>query len=150
MFVDAIYLNQGAISLITAVYLIFVAMPGAAWAKRYAGVRKRRFLEIGVYLGAVALVFTLNAANNEIAARRADRINAAVEQFHSKTHRYPNALSELVPEFIKRIPLAKYTLELNSFKYIHNKTDPLLLYVAIPPFGRPTYSFARRTWAYSD
>jgi hypothetical protein len=150
VFVDAILLNQGAISLIAGVYLIFVAMPRASLARRYAGARKKRLLEIGVYLGAVALVFALNAANNEIAARRADRIIVAVEKFHSKTNRFPSALSELVPEFIKRVPLAKYTLGFNSFEYIQNQTDPLLLYVATPPFGRPTYSFARRTWAYID
>jgi hypothetical protein len=60
-------------------------------------------------------------------------------------------LDDLVPAFVERIPLAKYTLgPYNKFHYIPYEPAPSLMYVSLPPFGRPIYSFARDRWNYLD
>jgi hypothetical protein len=34
--------------------------------------------------------------------------------------------------------------------YIASKDSHQLFYMAMPPFGRPTYDFERREWAFID
>ena len=61
------------------------------------------------------------------------------------------SLNDLVPEFVDRVPLAKYTLAFNEFHYYFtSKRGTHLFYVAMPPFGRRVYSFVRDQWTYLD
>ena len=82
--------------------------------------------------------------------RRANALVSAVKAYHSKYQRYPGSLNELVPEFAQRIPRAKYTLLFSFFWYGTDEGNAILFYVAVPPFGRRTYSFARDQWIYLD
>lgn len=149
VFVDALLMNQGAIALIVGALLVLVVVP-MTFLPQFAPVRRQRLRNLGIYLAAVMLVFVLNAANNRIAAARAERLIAAVKGYHATHHRYPETLDELVPEFIERVPLAKYTLAFNQFFYINLEGRASLFYMALPPFGRPTYSFADDSWIYLD
>lgn len=51
---------------------------------------------------------------------------------------------------VKEIPVAKYTLASNRFFYISSKNSHILFYTSMPPSGRPTYSFEKQKWAYTD
>lgn len=149
---DAFYLNQGAIAAVVGLWLLFISLPYTFFAKKFAAVRKQRVRNIAIYFGAVVLVLAFNAANNAIAKRRAEVLISAVQAFHAKNQRYPRSLEELVPAYIERVPLAKYTFSLNRFSYftLENGSDARLFYVELPPFGRPTYSFGRGEWGYID
>lgn len=147
---DAFYLNLGATALLVGLWLLVVSLPRTFLAKKFATVRKQRLRNIAIYIVAVILVFMFNAVNNAIAKRRADVLVSAVKAFHTKNQRYPKSLEELVPHYVERIPLAKYTLTFDQFWYYSEGSDARLFYVKFPPFGRPTYSFARDKWTYVD
>ena len=72
------------------------------------------------------------------------------EKYKDKNNEYPESLTDLVPDFISEIPVAKYTLNSNRFFYISSKDSHSLFYMAMPPFGRPTYSFEKQKWVYID
>jgi hypothetical protein len=147
---DAFVLNQGVLAMLVGIWMLLVALPRTFLAKKFAAVRGPRLRNIATYLAAACAVFVLNGLNNSIAQDRADVLVSAVKQFHSKHQRYPRSLDELVPEFLHAVPLAKHTLSYNRFVYMTSDDDTVLFYVNVPPFGRPTYSFARNEWGYLD
>jgi len=148
--IDAFSLNQGALALLVGLWTLLVGLPRSFLAKKYAKVRAARLRNIAIYFLAVILVFVLNTANNRLARSRAETLVLAVKAFHDKNQRYPKSLEELVPHHVKRVPLAKYTFMFNRFSYFTSDQDTGLFYVALPPFGRPTYSFTRNAWGYLD
>ena len=148
VFFDAFFLNQGVYSVLFGLWLVLVSLP-RSFTRRFDLLRPRRLRNVGIYLVAVLMVFSLNWANNHIAQARAERLVAEIKTFQSKYGHYPKALNELVPEFIEHVPLAKYTLAFNRFIY-HGSGDAMLMYVALPPFGRPYYNFADERWGYLD
>lgn len=147
--VDALWLNQGLYSLAFAVVLLVVGLP-RAFLPRFRPVRRARLRNIAVYLSAVAIVWTFNLANQSIAQSRAQDLVDAVTAYQAEHKRYPRSLQDLVPEYIHEVPRAKYTLAFAEFRYFGGEDDPRLMYTALPPFGRPMYSFARRKWIYMD
>ncbi len=82
--------------------------------------------------------------------------NAGIKTFKEKCDNstdkgeYPLTLEALVPVYIESIPTSKYTIGNNSFKFINNNGSACLLYVHLPPYGRPTYSFNDKKWTYID
>lgn len=147
--IDAFYLNQGGISALVGLWMLFVSLPRAVFTKNHEQ-KNRRFARIVILLGAVVLVFGLNWANNKIARNRAETLVTAIKAFNQKNQRYPDKLDELVPEFIDHVPTAKYTFIFNSFSYLSSSEFHSLFYVAFPPFGRPTYIFEKDKWGYLD
>lgn len=147
---DAFYLNQGGIALFVGLWLLVISLPRTFLVKRFVTIRRQRLRNITIYLAAVIMVFAFNGANNTIAKRRAEVLISAVKAFHAKNRQYPEALENLVPYYIQQVPLAKYTLMFNQFSYSASGQDATLLYFEVPPFGRPTYSFARNKWTYLD
>ena len=149
MFVDAFWLNQGLIAGVTAAYLVLLRLPWS-FLPRFATVRKARLRNLAIYLAAAASLLVLNGANNGIAKNRADALVSAVKAYHAKYQRYPGSLDELVPEFATHVPRAKYTLMFHEFFYANRDGRAMLSYTALPPFGRPTYSFERGEWYVLD
>jgi len=149
VFVDAFYLNQGVITALIGAGLLFIGVPRAFVAK-LPQVRRQRFRNLAIYFTAVILVFVVNATNNHIAQTRAEKLVGAVKAYHAKYRRYPQSLNELIPEFAERIPRAKYTLLFGEFYYANTERRAFLFYTSMPPFGRPTYSFANDRWGYLD
>jgi hypothetical protein len=147
--VDAFLMNQGFISILFGLGLLFLGLP-RAFRRKFAPVRSRLLRNLTVYFAAIALVFVLNWANNRIAASRGDALVAAIKAFQVKHQEYPKSLEALVPEFIESVPRAKYTLLYGHFKYLNSKGSTFLYYTALPPFGRPTYNFNRGSWGYLD
>ena len=146
---DAFILNQGAIAALVGLWMLLVSLPRAVFTK-IPEQKKRRFARIAIFLGAVILVFGLNWANNQIARKRADTLVTAIKAFNQKYQRYPNKLDELVPEFIEYVPNAKYTFLFPKFTYLSSPEYHSLFYVAMPPFGRPTYNFEKDKRGYLD
>jgi len=144
--VDAFVFNQGIISALVGIWMLFISLPRAVFSK-IPEQRHLRLARVVIFLVAVFIVIGLNRLNNQIAKNRAETLITAVKSFKQQYHRYPVKLDELVPEFIDHIPRAKYTLMLSDFRY----TPPCCLYyVALPPFGRPTYNFESDKWGYID
>jgi len=149
---DGFLLNQGVVAFLVGVWLLFISLPLRLFMKRSAELRTQYLRDITVYFAAIALVFALNAANNQIASERAEVLVAAVNAFHARHQRYPDSLEELVPDFIERVPSAKYTLLFKEFWYVapERDMDAELWYVEFPPFYRPTYDFTTNEWRHID
>jgi hypothetical protein len=152
--IDAFVLNQGALAALAALVAVLVGVPAAL----YQGIGRRSWRGAGVralgalffVLAAVAVV-AVNAAQNDMARRRAGVLIAACDAFQERHARYPAALTELVPEFLPSVPRAKYTLASSEFTYaMRTDAPPTLSYVSLPPFGRPVYSFSRHAWGFID
>lgn len=148
--IDALVFNQGVLSVLVGLWQLLVALPRALMVRKLAAQRGWRLRRIALWLAAVAVVLAFNVASNRLAQMRADTLVAAVKAFHAQHQRYPKALAELVPAFVPEVPRAKYTLVFNRFWYSASDGDAMLFYVALPPFGRPTYTFSRGEWGYID
>ncbi|MCL5977988.1 MAG: hypothetical protein M1147_07670, partial [Nitrospirae bacterium] len=107
---DAFVLNQFTIALFTII-LGVPALIVKLFRARKDGERKKLLVsKAGIYALMVVLIIGANIFNNMIAERRAKDIIAACEQFKTKSGRYPEKLSELVPEYLHAVPAAKYSL----------------------------------------
>lgn len=108
---------------------------------------KKKIFIAGIYAVMAVLVLVSNNLNNSIAMKRAGMIITACENYKNKHGNYPSKLEDLVPEFLNKIPTAKYALLSSNFRYSAGR---YLMYVSLPPFGRPTYSFESKKWGYLD
>jgi uncharacterized membrane protein YqjE len=147
---DAVVFNQGFIAFIT----LFIALPimfvRALIRWKDKPLLKKRLTACGIYLFMSILILASIGINNKIARSRAEVLIVACEKYKDTNKKYPERLSDLVPDFIREIPVAKYTLGSNRFYYIASEESHLLLYTAMPPFGKPTYNFEKREWSYTD
>ena len=147
---DAFVMNQGAIAAISIFVIVLWLLPKSAFLKYKKESPKSPLTKALIY-GVMALaVFSANFANNKLAKYRAEKLIVAIEAYHQSTGSYPEKLTDLVPGYIPAVPMAKYTLIFNKYWYINDKDTASLFYVAMPPFGRPTYSFNRHSWGYID
>ncbi len=147
---DAFVLNQGAISIVLLLLIIFLWLPKSAIKKHRDQSPKIELTKALIY-GLVSIaVFSSNVINNKIARNRANTLIQVIENFHQTTGQYPRTLTELVPSYIPKIPKAKYTLMFNDFRYNNYKSNISIFYVSLPPFGRPTYVFNLKEWVYID
>lgn len=147
---DAFWLNQGMVALITVMIALPIMIIKALIRWKNKSLLKKRLTACGIYLLMSLLIFTSISLNNKIARNRAEMLIATCEKYKDKNSEYPESLSDLVPDFIKEIPVAKYTLTSNRFFYISSKNSHILFYTSMPPSGRPTYSFEKQKWVYID
>lgn len=147
---DTLMLNQGVIVFLVGLWILFVGLPRTFLSKHYAVVRAQRLRNIAIYATAAFLVVMFDVANNRLAQGRAELLVSAVKAFHTDNKRYPQCLEQLVPDYVERVPLAKYTLMLNEFRYHSFDDDAFLSYVYFPPFDRATFRFATDDWIYLD
>lgn len=148
--VDAFVMNQGAIAVIAVAIIILWLLPKSIVMKFENKSARDPLTKAAIYGVMVLFVFLANYSNNELARYRAETLILAIEKYHQDTGHYPENLSKLVPAYIPNVPLAKYTVMFNEFRYINQKDTRSLYYVALPPFGRPTYSFNQKSWGYID
>ena len=147
---DAFWLNLGIIALITLVFALPIMIIGALFCRKNKLLLKKRLTACGIYLLMSILIFTSIFINNKLARSRAEMLIATCERYKDKNSEYPESLSNLVPDFINEIPVAKYTLNSNNFFYISSKNSHFLSYTTMPPFGRQMYSFEEQKWTYID
>ncbi len=147
---DAFVLNQFTIALF-AIILGVPALIVKLFRARKDGERKKLLVsKAGIYALMVVLIIGANIFNNMIAERRAKDIIAACEQFKTKSGRYPEKLSELVPEFLSKVPSAKYSLTGSAFRYFARQDSHALMYEAVPPYGRKYYVLEKKVWEFVD
>ncbi|MFH1578036.1 MAG: hypothetical protein ABIC18_03085 [Candidatus Omnitrophota bacterium] len=150
--VDAGIYSQGGITLIAVLIIILVLVPKIliAFFRKNKGLFKERMITAGIYLLVLVIVFASNGLNNRLAFKRAKRIIQASNEYKAKYAGYPDKLQDLVPEFIAKVPLAKLALAYNKFIYIAREEQHLLVYYALPPFGKRIYYFEEGQWGYLD
>jgi hypothetical protein len=107
-------------------------------------------LRIAIPALTLGLVLANNAVQYRIAETNAPQIVRACEEFHVANARFPQTLDELVPRYMQSIPRAKYCLAYGEFLYWNIDGRPILVWYAVPPFGRKIYDFENRRWNYID
>ena len=111
---------------------------------------KIALVRAAIPLVTLAVVLANSAVQSRIAKANAEKVVSACEQFRADNGRFPHTLDALVPEYLGFVPRAKYCLMWDNFLYFNNGEHPILVWVDVPPFGRPTYDFQNRRWGYVD
>jgi hypothetical protein len=151
--VDALLFGQGGVAGIATFAMVLVGIVhvarGVVADRRYI---RSGFAIIAIYAIMMASVVGTIWANNRIARGGADEIITVLKRYKSATGDYPVRLVELVPEYMPTVPRAKCTLMFNEFYYSYDPKEHRgsLMYVALPPFGRPAYRLHTDTWGYLD
>jgi hypothetical protein len=103
-------------------------------------------------VAAVILVLRPDRKGSERARKNAEQIIAACRAFHGKRGHFPQALEELVPEFLPELPPAKYAGPHFGFTYDvqQDGSRHVLGWTEVIPFGRPYYVFEEDRWGYLD
>lgn len=119
------------------------------------GVLRRPGWRVGlsrVLMPILTLALALGNATlqSKIARANAQRIITASERYHAANGRYPGKLVDLVPQYLASVPRAKYALMFGDFWYVSAPNSHAIMWVALPPFGRPIYTFEDRRWSYLD
>ena len=150
--IDAFVMNQGFIALMAMLGVVFVRLPSALLAWKDKALLRNRAARAGIYAGMSVLSAAAILLNNLHAKRQAERIVLACRRYQEKNHRFPDALEELVPDFLPSVPRAKYTTPpWDRFRYhLMPGGKHWLEYTALPPFGRPYYVFEDGRWGYLD
>ncbi len=151
--VDAFVLSQGIFSVVIAVCAVIALVVGGAWEL----VRRRppdwtlRAKKTAIYIAMAVCVVGTIALQNHMAERRTLRLADACTAYKAKHQKYPERLSQLVPEFMPSIPPAKYTLMVSwAGFYYSGGSSPFIMYTAMPPFGRRLYYVEHKKWGYMD
>ena len=150
--VDAIWMGQGAIAVVTILLMLVYALPRALWAwyKKNPALRNLRFAKMALYLGAAALVLATIQIDLHFARQRADTLIAALNQYQARYGNYPDKLDKLVPEFLPAVPDARISLTQNQFYYHATANSHDLSYIVIPPFGLNSHNLESGRWTVRD
>ncbi len=106
---------------------------------------------IAIPLLTLALLYGNASLQSKMARANAEIIIEASEKYLVATGIYPKVLEDLVPYQLDAVPRAKYALMFGEFMY-HSTSDGRhsLMWVDIPPFGRPYYILEEARWDYMD
>jgi hypothetical protein len=149
-FVDALCLTQGVIVFLVLLYVLFFLVPISLFAlKKNRDIFRYRATKASVYFLAAIAIFGTNHLNNKIARHRAENIISSIKEFKSEYQRYPDKLDELVPEFLPSVPLAKYTLGDNKFRYTASQEERRHLLI-MPLTNMRYYNFEEDKWGVAD
>jgi len=147
---DAFVLNQFTIAIFTIILGVPVLLVKLFKARKDRERSKLLVSKAGIYALMIVFIIGANVLNNVIAEGRAKDIIAACEQFKTKSGRYPEKLSELVPEYLHAVPAAKYSLMGASFRYFARQESHALMYEAVPPYWRKYYVLEKKSWESVD
>ncbi len=150
--VDAIWMGQGVIAIVTILLMLCYALPRALWAwyKKNPALRNLRFAKMAVYLVAAALVLATIQIDLHFARQRADTLIAALNQYQAKHGNFPDKLDKLVPDFLPAVPDARISLTQNQFYYHATAKSHDLSYIVIPPFGLSSHNLESGRWTVRD
>jgi hypothetical protein len=154
---DPVMVGQGLWSLLIAVVGLVVLLVAAIWAT-VRGARSRarsRLLRAGMYLLLGVAAVATQAAHLATARSRAEQVISACKAYQAQHGAYPDRLEDLVPAYLRAIPRAKYTLAWGRFTYWNLSSAEegphhVLMYVAMPPFGRRLYHLEEERWSALD
>lgn len=139
--VDTFIFGSPTLAILTLAAVVFWMKPRALTALKRKELFEHRSIQLAVCAVVVVASLSAYSVNNHLATDRADEVISAVDKFHSRHQHYPTSLRELVPEYVKEIPRAKYTLLFGSFYYSDSEGKPNLMYYGWPPFERRNYRF---------
>ena len=88
--------------------------------------------------------------NNTLAKVRAEKLVTAIKAYQAKYHEYPKTLSQLTPEFVDHIPLAKYVVMGQFFYSSGNGGDSTALFYIVFPHYYRIYNFKAECWGHID
>ncbi len=147
LFWDAAYTGSFAASFVTCpiwflVSILKNAIQRPGW--------KIALFRIAIPVATLGLVLANNAFQYRMAESNAARIVTACEDFHAKNGKFPQTLDDLVPQYMQSIPRAKNCMMFGEFWYLNSEGKPLLIWYAVPPYGRKIYNFEDRQWNYID
>lgn len=104
-------------------------------------------VRIGIPLLTLGLVWANNKLQLGIAEANAQRVVSACEAYHAAHGEFPETLDELVPKYLKSVPVAKYCLQGRFLYFPHS---PMLVWHVVPPYYRKIYNFETRNWSYLE
>ena len=109
---DGLIASQGVVAIITLFIIVFVASPRILipFFKKNKDLARQRALRTAVYLLATIVTFFTIFLNCKLAAQRADELIKVCNSYNEEYGKFPGKLEDLVPEFIPKIPLAKFAL----------------------------------------
>lgn len=138
---DGLFFGQGVISAAMCFWMVAVALP-CAFLTRDRPERAFLFKRAAIYIAGTCMVFAWLSGNNALAKVRAEKLVTAIKAYHDKYQAYPKKLSQLAPEFIDHVALAKYVCMGQFFYLSKDGDDPtILFYIEFPPFDRRIYDF---------
>ncbi len=155
--VDLFGMGQGLLSLLIAFAGATVLGVGGAWAavKRMRPWVRSRLIRAGMYLLLGVATVAAMRFHRTTATSHAEQLIAACRAYKVQHGEFPDRLEALVPTYLPAVPRAKYTLGWGNFTYWNLSSDRdephhVLMYVALPPFGRRLYHLERGSWSQLD
>lgn len=151
-FIDAIWLGQGGVAMLTVAYVVVFFMPATllAWYRKSTLVRNLRAAKTALYLAMAVAVFVTIRIDLNQARSNGETIISALKSYHVQNGHYPDQLEQLVPAYLPAIPKARFSLTMNTFHYHATKDSHNLSYIVMPPFGFSYYNLEKGQWAVKD
>ncbi|MCX5804432.1 MAG: hypothetical protein NTU69_13055 [Proteobacteria bacterium] len=117
---------------------------------------RMKLIAIGIYTVMLVCAIALKAINNQVSLRNASVIIAACEQYKTKKGVYPDRLNNLVPEYLSKVPVARYS-GITGWTYFHHSKKRedegdyyTLQYSYESLFGRRFYNSETKQWRSMD
>lgn len=145
--VDIVIYGSFLFSVFAGPIWLLVAVAKAIFRRSDWGVSVARIV---IPVVTLVLVFTNASLQSRMARANAERIIDAATRYGAATGAYPKTLDMLVPKYLDSVPPAKYALAFGDFMYTEFKGEHTLMWVSVPPFGRPYYKFEQARWGYLD
>lgn len=98
-----------------------------------------------IFAAMVLVALGMDFANKTVARGRAEDIIAACRSYKDKTGAYPETLHALVPEYLKAVPRAKYTVLWSAFQYGEGR----LAWMIVPMTVMPSYDLNSGKWSFA-
>lgn len=98
-----------------------------------------------IFAGMILVALGIDAANKAIARSRAETIIAACRSYKDRTGAYPETLQTLVPEYLKAVPRARYSVLWSAFHYGEGR----LAWMVVPMTVMPSYDLNTGNWSFA-
>lgn len=108
-------------------------------------------IRIAIPVVTLGIAWTNNSVQLRIANANAMQVVAACEEYHADHGKFPKSLNELVPQYMRSVPRAKYCVgPWCGFMYYFNQGNAMLVWYVVPPHYRRIYDFNTREWSTLD
>jgi hypothetical protein len=145
--IDVVVSGSFLFSMLLGPVWLLVAIPKAIIHRRDWRVSVTRVV---IPLVTLVLVFGNASVQSRMARATAERIINACTRYQATNGIYPKTLGILIPKYLDSVPRARYALIFAEFRYWELNGQHTLMWVSVPPFGRPYYKFEEARWGYLD
>ncbi len=140
---DGFFFQQGVITFIAAIICV-PKLIDAVLKKDIVSMKRE-----GIFVLTVVLLFSFIISKNYIARYRTEKVIKICNEYKDKYGHYPEKLEDLVPEYYSKVPSAKFGMW-GKYWYSSYAGNHSIMYIAIPPFGRPYFKLEENKWGYLD